>query len=193
MTDGSFNIKNYCICNSYLADDFKGHVYVPYFAELGFDEYFDFKNKIILIPKITIYPYLEDSVNMIEKPKGNIITSRHDHYLTACLISSFCRALQEINYFEAFGKHILFYVDYPMGYDFIEKILITYETKKQRKFKKVPEIWYTFGNMIGYHVYTDRDTWALKLQKRKIDEELGWQYMQPCYFVNKINLKEIIQ
>ena len=41
MTDGSFNVVNYCICNSYLADDFKGHVYVPYFAELGFDEYFD--------------------------------------------------------------------------------------------------------------------------------------------------------
>ena len=37
------------------------------------------------------------------------------------------------------------------------------------------------------------DRWDLKFQKRKIDDELGWQYMQPSYFVNKINLKEIIQ
>lgn len=193
MTDGSINMKNYCICNAYLEDDFKGHVYVPYFAKLEFDEAFNFKNKLILIPKITIYPYLDNRVNMIEKPRGNILIARHDHYLTACLISSFCRVLQEINYFEAFNKNILFYVDYPMDYDFIEKILITYETKKQRNFKKVPEIWYTFGHMVGYHTYIDSDPWSLKLQKRKIDDELGWQYMQPSYFINKINLKEIIQ
>ena len=37
------------------------------------------------------------------------------------------------------------------------------------------------------------DTQDLKLQKCKIDDELGWQYMQPSYFINKINLKEIIQ
>ena len=192
MTDGSFNVVNYCICNSYLADDFKGHAYVPYFAELEFDEeHHGFKNKVILVPKITIYPYLDDV--RIVKPKGNIITARHDHYLTACLISSFCRALQEINYFKAFGNRVLFNVDYPMGYNFIDKMLIMYETKKQRNFKKVPEIWYTFGHMVGYHAYIDNDPWALKLQKRKIDDELGWQYMQPSYFINKINLKEIIQ
>ena len=148
---------------SYLADDFRGHAYVPYFAELEFDEYRCFKNKVILVPKITIYPYLDDV--RIVKPEGNIITARHDHYLTACLISSFCRALQEINYFKAFGNRVLFNVDYPMGYDFIEKILIMYETKKQRNFKKVPEIYYTFGNMVGYHAYIDNDTWDLKFQK----------------------------
>ena len=52
MTDGSFNVINYFICNSYLADDFKGHAYVPYFAELEFDEeHHGFKNKVILVPK----------------------------------------------------------------------------------------------------------------------------------------------
>ena len=54
MTDGSFNVKNYCICNSYLADDFRGHAYVPYFAKLEFDTYPNSSSKVILIPKIKI-------------------------------------------------------------------------------------------------------------------------------------------